>query len=238
MKNMRYFIIDCSITSEIKNNLSNYGNIIFTKKLVDLYDPVNTHPDIQIHFLSNYEAICCPELYDYYKTNLPESVNLIAGSNCTGRGYPADVSYNAAVFGNNLVCNFRYIDNYLFKYYLERKYKLINVNQGYTKCNICPVAENAVITEDKGIAEKLRNSDIDVCLLKYKEVNLKSFNYGFIGGATGFIDENKIAFFGDVKTHSESDKIYEFASKYNKEIVSLGNNRLMDYGGIISFTIN
>ena len=234
---MQHFIIDKTISDEIKTNLKKYGNIIFTDTVNNLYEPVNTHPDIQIHFFDNYKAICCPELYNYYKKILPQTIFLIAGKKKAGGGYPNDASYNVAVFGRNLVCNINYTEKIILDYYENLGYNIINVKQGYTKCNICPVADNAVITEDDGIYRELISNNIDVCKINSGEINLKNFKYGFIGGATGFIDKNSIGVLGDIKKHLDFDKINTFVNRYNKQIISLGNSRVTDYGSIISFNL-
>ena len=219
----------------IKENLRNYGDIIFSNTINDLYEPVNTHPDIQIHFFNNSEAICCPELYNYYREKLPKSISLISGNNKAGGGYPNDASYNVAVFGRNLVCNINYTEKIILDYYKNLGYNIINVRQGYTKCNICLIDDNAVITEDDGIYKELISNNIDVCKINSGEIGLRNFKYGFIGGASGYIDKNSIGFLGDIKKHPEFDKINTFSKKYKKQIISLGNSTVTDYGSIISF---
>ena len=41
---------------------------------------------------------------------------------------------------------------------------IFDSKQGYSKCSICVVNENAIITEDNGIARLLKNSQIDVII--------------------------------------------------------------------------
>ena len=41
-------------------------------------------------------------------------------------------------------------------------YEIINVKQGYAKCSICVVSDNAIITADKGIAKAAIQNRIDV----------------------------------------------------------------------------
>jgi len=232
---MRYYLVDRNIDPEIIENLKSFGKIIYSGLIDNLYIPVNTHPDIQIHFLNSFSAVCCPELYEYYKNVLPESIKLFCGNNNAGGGYPNDASYNVAVFGNNIVCNTKYTEKIILDYYRKIGYNIINVNQGYTKCNICPVSENAIITEDIGIATELTKNNIDVCYINHGEVSLKNFDYGFIGGATGNLDNNILAFLGDIRYHSQFDKINSFLKKYKKDYVCLSKNKVFDYGSIIAF---
>lgn len=232
---MKNFIVDKNISKNLEYSLSKYGEIYKTGYIEFLYEPVNTHPDIQIHFFDKNNAICCKEMYFYYKNILPHNIKLICGENSVGGGYPNDASYNVAVFGNNLVCNFKYVDNNLKEYYNKKGYNLINVSQGYTKCNICIVSDNAIITEDIGIANKLNAEGIDVLLIEKGHVNMKNFKYGFIGGSTVNLSENTIGFFGDITKHIDYLKIKQFILKYNKNIISLSNEKLTDYGSGITF---
>ena len=58
----------------------------------------------------------------------------------------------------------------------------INVSQGYSKCSLCIVNENSVITEDDGIAEVLKRHNMDVLKISAGDVLLSGLDYGFLGG--------------------------------------------------------
>lgn len=64
-------------------------------------------------------------------------------------------------------------------------------------------------------------------------IDLFDLNYGFIGGCTGFISKNEIAFLGDVSKHPDYEKINMFIKSKGKKIVNLSNEKLLDLGSII-----
>ena len=64
-------------------------------------------------------------------------------------------------------------------------------------------------------------------------VKLAGYSYGFIGGASGKISSDTVAFCGDIDTHPDSDAIRAFLSKYGIKALSLDDNSLYDIGSII-----
>ena len=126
-----------------------------------------------------------------------------------------------------------YAEKTILDYYNKNGYRIINVKQGYTKCNVCPIADNAFITEDSGICKTVRNTadDIKVYLLTPGSVRLDGFEYGFIGGASGRYGEN-ILLCGSITKTEELKKIID---KTNLKIITLSEKELYDFGSIISF---
>lgn len=200
-----------------------------------LYHPVNTHPDMQIHFINKSHAVVAPCAFEYYRSILPERVFLQKGTADPDGTYPGDISYNIAKIGNRIVGNLKYTDKTLLNIYSELGYELINVNQGYAKCNLCIVNENSVITEDEGIYKTLCSKGIDVLKLSSREISLPGFPYGFIGGASGFINDNTIAFLGNIKNHTEYKKIENFVKSKKVNIISLLSTKVADFGSILYF---
>lgn len=200
-----------------------------------LYHPVNTHPDMQIHFIDNFHAVVAPCAFEYYRKILPERVFLQKGTADPEGTYPGDISYNIAKIGNRIVGNLKYTDKTLLNIYSELGYEFINVNQGYAKCNLCIIDDNSVITEDEGLCKTLRSKGIDVLKLSSHEICLPGFPYGFIGGASGFINDNTIAFFGNIKEHTEYKKIESFIKSKKVNIINLLSTKLTDFGSILYF---
>ena len=227
-------ICDRCIEEEIKGALSVMTDkIIYTIPLDVLDEPLNTHPDIQIHFLSKELAVCPPELFNYYRELLPSGTELIKGRSL-GRTYPSHTAYNVARVGKYVICNSTFTEPKITETYTKMGYKIINVRQGYAKCNLCPINESAVITEDRGIARALSDCGLDVLRIDAGGVRLKGFDYGFIGGASGKVGE-KLLFSGKIENHPQFDDILNFLNKYGIIYLSLGNNSLCDYGSILEF---
>ncbi len=110
---------------------------------------------------------------------------------------------------------------------------IIPVKQGYTKCSICIADENSIITDDESIFKSAQNYFDDILLISKGSVRLKEMNYGFIGGCTGKIDKNKIAFNGRIESHDDHNLIIDFLDRHNITAVELLNDRLTDIGSII-----
>jgi len=146
-----------------------------------------------------------------------------------GSEYPKDSILNACVMGEHIIHNKKIS-------VLSDRAGFIHVNQGYAKCNICPVTENALITSDEGIAKACRAKGIDVLLIAAGYIDLDGFDTGFIGGASFKLGENLMAFTGDVMKHPDGKEILEFLSKFNIEAICLSDDRLFDIGSAILLT--
>ena len=225
------FILDCNANREIKNNLSKIGNV-FLSTVVDIADKsVSTHPDMQIHFVSDSNAFCEPTVFDYYKEVLPEHIVQKKGIFKIGRTYPENCAYNIARVGRFVLCNTKYAEKGILDYYNTHNFKIINIKQGYAKCNICPISNEKFITEDMGIHKTTLNvSGLTAIPIRVGEVCLSGFDYGFIGGASG-ISEDSVLFTGPV-----SENIIDIIKGTGRHIVSLSSDKLFDLGSIISFT--
>ena len=225
------FILDCTADREIKDNLSKIGNV-FLSTAVDITDKsVSTHPDMQIHFVSDSLAFCEPTVFDYYKEVLPEHIILKKGIFKIGRTYPENCAYNIARVGGFVLCNTKYAEKSILDYYNTHNFTIINIKQGYAKCNICPISNEKFITEDMGIYKTTLNvSGLTGIPIKVGGVCLNGFDYGFIGGASG-ITEDSVLFTGSIP-----ENIIDIIKQTGRHIVSLSSGRLFDLGSIISFT--
>lgn len=228
-------IIDCRADDETVKSLSELNlTIIPTTKLDCVYDAIASHADIQIHYLGKDTFVCAPEVYDYYNNALPQGFTLIKGSKVLSATYPNDIAYNAAAVGNNLICNSRSTAIEILRVYSCKGRSILSVNQGYAKCSTCVVGANAIITADTGIAEIAKSNGIDVLEITQGHIELKGMDYGFIGGATGLIEKNVLAFNGEVSTHLDGEIIKNFCKKHNVEIKELKNGSMTDIGSIIA----
>lgn len=228
-KNARGVLTDYRISPETVRELGLLGiETLKTQRIANLYDAVCGHTDMQIHHLGGNKFVTAPEVYDYYK-NLLNDAEIIKGSKFLSGKYPDDICYNAAGLGGILICSAAYTAAEIVSEYKT----IINVNQGYAKCSICIVNENAIITSDKGIYEAAKRSGIDVLKIEPGYIKLKNMSYGFIGGATGLIAPNMLAVNGDIKTHKNCEDIILFCKNYGVEVISLKKGEIEDIGTII-----
>lgn len=227
------FIVDKKMPEVMVNNLKKYGKVYPSIEVNTQDKSINSHPDLQIHFISDKTVVTAPEVYEYYKSILPHTINIEKGISNIGFTYPKNCAYNIVRLGMTIICNTMYAEKTILDYYNKNGYRIINVKQGYTKCNVCPIADDAFITEDSGICKTVRNTagDIKVYLLFPGSVRLDGFEYGFIGGASGRCGEN-ILLCGSVPKTEELKKIID---KTNLKIITLSEKELYDFGSIISF---
>ena len=102
--------------------------------------------------------------------------------------------------------------------------------QGYTKCSICVVDENSIITADNKIAAIVSATGMDVLHVSEKITALDGFEHGFIGGASFKISRNKMAFTGVIA------RIERFLNERDIAPVYLTNAPMFDIGSAIPIT--
>ncbi|MDD6795725.1 MAG: hypothetical protein PUE01_10015 [Clostridiaceae bacterium] len=206
-------------------------NPIKVPKCNNLYEAINGHVDIQLHIIDTNHIMVQKDIsIDFLNELKINEINYSFSNNNLTSSYPQDIILNAYSNANLFVHNLSYTDKNLLR--LQKNKKKIHVKQGYTKCSILPVNENAIITSDKSIYNALTKENMDVLLIPPADILLPSLNYGFIGGTGGLISENKIAFFGELKNYAYGKEVYNFLYKYDIEPVSLRKGKLIDRGSL------
>lgn len=234
-KKIKSVLIDYR-AEKTKATLEAFGIKVYVTPNVNIaYDAVSGHPDMSFHHLDENTAVVAPETFAYY-CGIFGKEHIIKGSKAVGNAYPDDVAYNSARLGMVAFHNAKLTDSVICENYKRMSVRTINIKQGYSKCSICIVSKNEIITEDRAIALAAEQNDIDCLLLKTKSVSLKGFPHGFIGGATGLISENELFFNGDITKHEEYGRIFEFCKKHNVDVVS-ADYELEDIGSIIPLEI-
>lgn len=203
-------------------------SVIPTCKINCLQTPVCGHTDMMIHHLYNNKFVVANEAYEHFSRLLPNA-SLIKGQGKLSCKYPYDILYNTAVLGDMAICNAKFTANEILNEYD----KILNVKQGYTKCSICIISDNAIITADKKIAQTCVANGIDVLKIDEGHVELKGMSYGFFGGASGLISKNLLAVNGELNTHKNCNEIISFCKKHNVDITELKKGALNDVGSIL-----
>lgn len=103
----------------------------------------------------------------------------------------------------------------------------------YSRCSVCVINENAIITDDISVFTAAQNFLSDVLFISKGSIRLDGYDYGFIGGCCGKIDKNKIAFNGRIDSHKDYKLIIDFITKHGVDCIELNNNVLTDIGGIL-----
>lgn len=161
------------------------------------------------------------------------NVEQITIPNPMEKAYPMDAGLNFCIVGDNLIYNPKTACDSVVSLLKCAK---IPCKQGYTKCSICVVDENSIITADSKIAQLAAAHGIDALLVDRRLSTLHGFDYGFIGGATFKISKNKIAFTGTINNVTERERIESFLMERNIEAVYLTDNELFDIGSAIPLT--
>ena len=193
-------------------------------------EKVRRHSDLSVCHLGGDRFVTADNAFEYYVNKLP-GAKIIRGSTAIKSPYPFDAAYCAAVFSHFAVANEKITDRVLLDI-LKSEFTFINVKQGYSKCIICPVAENAVITEDAGIYKKL-SGFMDVLLIEPGHVALPGYGYGFIGGAAGLIGDKKLYFNGRIDQLPDYERIMLFLEKHSVKAVT-EDYPLTDIGSVIA----
>lgn len=193
--------------------------------------PICDHPDIQMLHLGNGDILTTTE--HLYAGDLNEKFNIsLIGAECSDK-YPDDVLLNCTLIGRNIICNEKTVAREVLEFAYNSGLNIINVNQGYSRCSVCVVDENSIITDDIGIYRSAQFFLDDVLLVSKNSIRLDGYDYGFIGGCCGKIGKDKIGFNGRLESHSDYKLIEEFLDGHGVTAVELANGVLNDTGGIL-----
>ena len=228
-------IVDFRMPEQMRVEIRRCGvEVLPSAKLSAVAQPLCGHPDVQICFPAPGCAVCAPEVFCYYETLLqPYGVRVVCGSAKPDRNYPADIAYTVARAGRHAICLPKQTDPVLLGELQRRGAQILAVRQGYAKCNICVVREDAVVTSDAGIAKAARNAGIDVLQILPGQIALPGYDYGFIGGASGLLPDGRVFFCGDITRHSDFLNIDAFCGAHGVDYVFVPETPLIDFGSVL-----
>lgn len=232
---VKIVVIDYRADKDIVLTLNNMGiETIKTECCNELYDAINGHPDILMHHVGGNSIVLAPNIYNKMALKfIKKGFAVTKGAAWLLRNYPQNIAYNVLRIGKYAFHNTKYTDRQIRLLYEEMDIKLIHVNQGYTKCSVCVVNENAAITSDIKIAKTLELYDIDTLLIKPGDIELIGLNYGFIGGASSLISKSEIAFTGCISHLKDYKRIINFLDAKGVKVILLSNKKIIDIGSII-----
>jgi len=228
-------------SEEILHSLIGLGISFYkTERHPALPEGLAKHADMQLVNVCSGVFVYAPGTPDSTLSSLRSlGYELIEGSTPVRDRYPFDVAYNCAVVGENAFLNPKCADPVVVSMLGKCGIRIIPVRQGYAKCSVCIVNREAIITADTGIHKKAVESGIDSLLIApQKTIVLEGYDYGFIGGATGLISENELAFFGDFYTLDNAAGVEEFLRKHGVRSVSLAKGNLVDLGGLFPLCVS
>ena len=238
-------IADSRMPEEAKKNLKRLGNVLFINPTSMTYNSISSHPDI-FFFQKDDALIYAPNAPKRIIKELKKrKIKLIEGKKEVGKKYPETVPYNAVGIGNLLIHNLKHTDETILSSYENH----INVNQGYTRCNLLALNENAFITSDVGIFNAVNRQQTtdnslypheslvetygrtSVLYIDPKQIKLEGQKNGFFPGCCG-VWKNNLIVCGSTKNLKEKAELDKFLKDNNFNLIELYDGDLIDVGSI------
>ncbi len=235
---MRWVLVDERISDSTERSLMREGfYAIRLPAAPALPEAICSHPDTLIFRLGNEFLTTCDygERASFVFSDIREyskNSRLYFSSEEFGKNFPNDAIFNAFCIGDLIFTNKKNISPKVLQIATNRRKTLVNVNQSYPNCSILKIDESSAITSDRGLYKALCENGIDTLLITEGHISLPPYEYGFIGGASGACGD-KVMFFGNIELHPDGEKIKEFALKKGKKCISLSDEPLRDFGGMI-----
>ena len=238
-------IADSRMPEEAKKNLKKLGNVLFINPTSVTYNSISSHPDI-FFFQKDDALIYAPNAPKRIVKELKKrKIKLIEGKKEVGKKYPETVPYNAVGIGNLLIHNLNHTDETILSSYENH----INVNQGYTRCNLLALNENAFITSDVGIFNAVNSQQTtdnslyppeslvetyvrtSILYIDPKQIKLEGQKNGFFPGCCG-VWKNNLIVCGSTKNLKEKTELDKFLKDNNFNLIELYDGDLIDVGSI------
>ncbi|MFX0548061.1 DUF6873 family GME fold protein [Hathewaya histolytica] len=208
-------------------------NILKVPELDILYPSIKGHPDILINIIDNKSILVHKDIQmDFIQLLESKNLKVLYTENSLEATYPKDIIINALSTEEFFIHNLNFTDKTLLKKNMHKK--LISVNQGYTKCSTALVNKNSIITSDVTIAKNLKENNFNVLLIPPGDIILEELNYGFIGGTCGLVEDNVLAFYGDLNYYAYGREVLKFLKECKVEPLFLRKGKLIDRGSILS----
>lgn len=212
--------------------IENLGHTVISSDTVDIFPiPEQKHADMQILPINSDIFILneCTALAQ----KIPND-RLIYCDKKAGKKYPENILLNFLFLNNILYGKLSAIDKNLIDFCEENSIKTVNINQGYARCSTLVLNEKALITSDLSIEKALKKDGVEVLLISSGNIILDGYDYGFIGGASGKIDENTVVFLGNITNHPDYRRIENICENHNTSIKIICKDMpLTDIGGIV-----
>lgn len=192
---------------------------------------VNTHPDMSLFKYDEDTLIGSRESFYYYNEIFEGTkIKIINANEDPHEKYPSDVKFNSLRVGEHLICKKDVCAKSIIKRFDEEK--IINSSQGYVKCSAIDIGGEYFVTDDKYLYEIIKSLGIKCILLDKGFVKIKDYDYGFIGGASGYA-RDKIFLTGKIINEANRIRLEEFSREINKELIYLTEYDIFDIGTLM-----
>lgn len=148
--------------------------------------------------------------------------------------YPEDAQLNLCMIGEYVFCNINNVPVSIANYLTNScNVRFQRCRQGYSRCAVCVVDAQSLITADRGIADAGEALGMQVLRISPGFVALDGFSYGFIGGASFKLSEKALAFTGRLDDHPDCRRILSFLREREIEPLFLTQEPIFDIGSAI-----
>ena len=228
-------IASATMPPEAKESLSQMGDVVWLGPSDLAYPSISSHPDIFFfcHNERHCESLVCSPNNPVGTRHALSQRDIIEGISSVGHKYPETCHYNAVGVGNTLVHNLLHTDISILDLYgkISTKSVQLNVNQGYTRCNLLALDEKNFITSDFGIKRVLEDNGCNVFFVDPHQILLPGHDHGFFPGCCGLVDDCVVVC-GALKHLKECKELKKFIRRNNMRIIELYNGELVDVGSI------
>ena len=198
------------------------------------YSSIAFHPDIYFFRLDRKTLIHAPGVPEVLLDALTENgIDLVEGEGSPHGVYPQTVRYSAVRVGNIILHDLRHTDAVILRKVHEAGLKTVHVRQGYTRCSILVLNDEAIVTSDRGIAETAKKEGIEALCVASGHISLPGEKYGFIGGAGGSVPAGAVILLGDIDLHPDASRIKDFFYEKRTELICAEDMGLYDAGSLM-----
>ncbi len=193
---------------------------------------LGSHIDLSVYHLGGSSFLFSKHAAesDFAHCLKEHGAQIIVSDKSVSQLYPSDAGLCALNIGGRVLHNSSFCDPIITAYSRGRLY---HVSQGYAKCAVCPITENAAISADPGLSQAMRRQGIEVLEITPGFVDLYGFREGFIGGAAFKIAPDILAFTGSLHRHPDKTSILDFLKKHGIYAVYLTEKPVFDIGSVI-----
>ena len=235
-------IADGRMPEEAKKNLKKLGDVLFLNPTDITYKSISAHPDI-FFFQGKDGLVYAPNAPKRIVKELKKrKIKLTEGKKEVGRKYPDTVPYNAVGIGDTLIHNLKHTDPTILSLYENH----IQVNQGYTRCNLVALNGNSFITSIPDNRQQTTDNRLcpseshvetygrtSILYIDPKQIKLEGHDHGFFPGCCG-VWKNNLIVCGSTKYLKEKEALDKFLKDNDFNLIELYDGELVDVGSIFS----
>lgn len=220
----------------LKQSLGHYGIKVLPIPANPYVDKrLSSHADLSVFHAGGEKIFLAPFLKgtEFAEKMHESGFNITFCDIIQGENYPNDAALNICSVGDNFIFNPKVSCQKIINELKEQGREGIITKQGYCKCSVCIVDEKSIISSDKGICKAWRDNGLDALEIEAGFIELKGFDYGFIGGAAFKLGAATLAFTGSLDAHPDKTRILEFLYKRSISPVFLTELPVFDIGSAI-----